>query len=204
MQAITISKIYFLQIKSWFAWFFLYSIFLPVGSIFFIKVVGKSSDPLRLVAGASVLTITIVSINATAYWIMTDRFQKRIQLLMTMPTYRYMYYWGIIIVSVAQSVVNVHALLIILRLFGFSFNYSIWVFVAVLVTSSLLSVIGIFIGKVAKDASHGSLMMNLFGTGAVLICPVFYPLSVLPDSIAIFIQFLPYTLAFKVFYFLYS
>jgi uncharacterized membrane protein YfcA len=109
-QAITISKIYFLQIKSWFSWFFLYSIFFPVGSIFFIKILGNHSDPLRLVAGASVLSISIVSINATAYWIMTDRFQKKIQLLKTLPMNQYIYYAGIIIVSVVQSLVNVNVL----------------------------------------------------------------------------------------------
>jgi hypothetical protein len=204
MQAITISKIYFLQIKSWFSWFFLYSIFFPVGSIFFIRVLGNNSDPLRLVAGASVLSISIVSINATAYWIMTDRFQKRIQLITTMPIHQYIYFSGIIVVSVVQSVINVHVLLAVLKIFGFTFKYSFGVIGAILITSCLFSVFGILIGKGAKDASHGSLLMNLFGTGAVLICPIFYSISVLPEFIGKIVAFFPYTLAYRAFYHLFG
>ena len=199
-HALTISKIYFLQIKSWFLWFFLYSIFFPVGSIFFIKVVGGGADPLRLVAGATVLSISIVSINATAYWIMTDRFQKRVQLMKTMPLHPMIYYSGITIVSVVQSTMNVHVLLAVLKLSHFSFAYSYKTMAAIVLTSCVFSLFGILIGKSAKDTSHGSLLMNLFGTGAVLLCPIFYSIKVLPELLGKIVSFLPYTLAFDVFY----
>lgn len=203
-QIFTISKIYFLQIKDWAVWFFLYTLFFPVGLVFFIKVIGNDTDSIRLVAGATTLSISIVSINSTAYWIMTDRFQHRLELIKSMPLTPYGYYFAIILVSAVQTTINVHVLIGVMRVLGCAVKYSAMVPITIIATTSLFSVFGIFIGNKAKDTSHGSLMMNLFGTGAVLICPIFYPISVLPESIAGFAVFLPHMLAFQAFYFLYS
>lgn len=203
-QIVTVSRIYFLQIRSWFMWFLLYTILFPLGLIFYVSVVGKFIDPVGLVAGGSVFTISVISINATGYWIMTDRFQRQVELLKSMPMSMYVYYLAIVLVAIVQSLVNVHMLIAILKILHFYANYTLWVLPVTVLISGAFCIIGIFIGNFVRDTSHGALMINLFGSGLVLICPLFYPMSILPESIAGIFAVLPHTLAFRVFYFLYN
>lgn len=204
LQIAAVAKIYFLQIKTWSLWFLLYTILFPLGLIFYVSVVGKCADPARLVAGGSVFTISVVSINATGYWIMTDRFQNQLELLKSMPIGTHIYYSAIILVAIVQSLVNVHALIVVLKVLRFDANYTLLILPATALISGLFCIIGILIGNFVKDTSHGSLMVNLFGSGLVFICPIFYPMSLLPESAARVIALLPHMLAFRFFYLLFK
>lgn len=202
-QVAAVSKIYFYQIKSWFLWFMLYTVLFPLGLIFFTRALGGSIGAARLAAGGTIFAISAVSINATGYWVMNDRFLRQFELLKSMPMHMFLYYISISFVAVCQSLVNVHVLIAVLKTFHLYIHYSFWIVPATVIVSVAFSSIGLLLGRYVKDMNHGSLMMNLIGSGLVFICPIFYPASVLPERIADFATYLPHTVAFRMFSMLY-
>ncbi len=204
IDALNVARIYFIQIKNWFLWFFLYTLLFPIGLIFFLRVASNNIDSVRLAAGATVLSISTIAVNATGYWVITDRFQYRIQLIKSLPISFASYYMAIIIVSVSQSLINIYILVFVLKAFDFAIRISPLLSLAVFTTTIFFSLFGIFIGRIVKDTSHGTLMMNLFSTGAVLMCPIFYPIEALPLGIARIAALMPHTIAFRVFCCLYN
>lgn len=160
-------------------------------------------EPARLAAGATVLSISSIGINATGYWVMMDRFEKRIQIINSLAVHKFSYYLGIVFVSVMQSLINVFILIAILNVFSIHAKMSLALAPAIVATSMLFAVVGITVGKYVKDTSHGSLMMNLLSTGAVFVCPIYYPVNILPAGVATIASLMPHTLIFKFFFNLY-
>lgn len=197
INAFTISKIYFLQIKSWSLWFFLHTLFIPIGLVLFVRAAGSDMDSSRLAAGATVLVISSISINATGYWIMMDRFENRMPIIDTLSIHPFSYYLGVMIVSVSQCLINVLFLVLVLNFFSIRTNISIFLPFVTIVSSFVFSLLGISIGKYVKDTNHGSIMMNLLSTGAVLATPIFYSANLLPQGIAISASLTPHMIMFN-------
>jgi ABC-type polysaccharide/polyol phosphate export permease len=198
-----VSRIYFLQLKSWLPWFILQTVLFPIGLIFFVKAIGRDIEMERLLAGALVLTISTTTVNSTGFWIVTDRIQKHHELMISLPINKASYYTGIMFVAVVQSFINTHVLM---AFFAFTnkFNYSIAVLITLIISSLIFAAIGMFIGLKAKNTNHATLMLNICGTGLSLMCPIFYPEAALPHIISNVSAIIPHTQLFNILYSLFS
>lgn len=198
-----VSKIYFYHLKSWLPWFMLQTVLFPMGLIFFVKAVGHDVEMQRLLAGALVLTISTTTVNSTGFWIVTDRLQKHYELMISLPINKASYFSGIMFVAVVQACINTH---ILLALFSFTskFHYSISVLLAVVTSSLIFSMMGMVIGLIAKNTNQAALMLNIFGTGLSLMCPIFYPETALPKALSGISILMPHSQLFKILYSLIS
>ena len=131
---------------------------------------------------------------------MTDRFERKRDLLMSLPIARYEYYAAIILTAAIQALIVFHILILAIHIFFTNLRYSL--FAIPIITGITLSfgLIGLIIGHTAKDTNHGGFLMNLCGAGVVFICPVFYPATALPYNLAHIAAFIPHTFFFRVIY----
>ena len=199
-RILTLSRIYFLQMWQWRLWLALHTLLFPVGILFFLRVTGSGSDPQRLAAGAGLLSLATISINTTTYWIMTDRFERKRDLLMSLPIARYEYYAAIVLTATVQALIVFHILILAIHIFFARVHYSLSVIPVITGIAFSFGIIGLMIGHAAKDSNHGGFLMNLCGAGIVFICPVFYPASALPHNLAHVAAFIPHTFFFRVIY----
>jgi ABC-type multidrug transport system permease subunit len=110
----------------------------------------------------------------------TDRFQGRLKLLITMPMSRGAYVFGMMAYVSVQTVITVTLLLTIGWLVGVNFSLS-WSF-APLLAVLILTMAGVtlFIASYAPSAEAGSIMGNVFGILLVMISPVFFTIDRAP------------------------
>lgn len=195
-QLAALSRIYLLHIRTWLLWFALQTILFPMGLVFFIRATGSPLSNERFLAGAIVMTLSSTTINSIGFWLMSDRLEKHFELICAMPVRRSLYYLAIVLVSNLQALINVHILFILFRVL-FGIHYTWLNFVVVVFAAMLLSLIGVAIGIKARNTNEGALLINLFGTGMTLICPIFYPAAALPGWVAGIASLIPHTLIFR-------
>lgn len=196
-HTVALSKIYFLHIKTWVHFFVLQTVLFPLGMVLFIKAVGSPLSYDRLVCASLVMTISMTTINSAGFWVMADRFQNNYDLILSLPLSTRSYFASIITVSVVHAFLNAHILLLAFAVIA-GVRYSIAIGLIVLASSAVFSWIGVFLGMRARNTNQGALLLNLFGTGFVLMSPVFYPVTALPPALARIATLLPHAVLFEV------
>ena len=168
-------------VRGWY-WYLMGALVFPVTMFYWSRALA-TDDPeavRRIMTGAVVFGITLMTSNMTAQQLIQDRFQGRLQLMITMPMSKAAYALGVIVFSVAIASFTVALLMAFALIAGVDFVLGWSFFVIVAPTIFSLAGLTLFIASYAPSAEVGSLMANLLGIVFVMISPVFFPIERAP------------------------
>lgn len=173
----------------------------PLATLFFARfMTPEGFEPSqRLIAGAVVFGLGISTVNGVAQMIALDRFEFHQRLIVAMPVHQVSYGAGMVLVGSLQGLVQAAILLPLAPLFGIDIQLSAWLIPLALLTAVSMTGVGLMVGTWAPSQQSGNLTANVAGILVVLISPVFYPISRLPEWLQVPARLSPYTHAGEAF-----
>jgi ABC-2 type transport system permease protein len=177
---------------------FIFGMFLlPLPMLFFARFIipeGIAVGP-RLLVGAMVFTTGLNAVNMLANGLISDRFTYRLALIRARPIHPFAYAAAMMLTSAGQAVVNASALLIFAPIFGIDIDFSLWFFPVIMLTAVSLTGIALIIGTWSPSWELGNRIASIAGIFIVLMSPIYFPISRLPDWLQVPAHFSPYTYA---------
>jgi ABC-2 type transport system permease protein len=149
----------------------------------------------RLIAGAIVFSVGLNTVRDLAQILNMDRFTYRLTLIRGCPIHPFSYAAGMILAAVVHSVVNSGVVLLCAPLFGIGVQLSLWFLPVVVLTAVSLAGIALVIGTWAPSWEVGNTMAQVAGVFIVLLSPIYFPVSRLPDWLQALAHLSPYTYA---------
>ena len=177
---------------------YLFSVIIaPMGFLLFAKAMTPPGFDIgvRLVTGSLVFGLGLMSVNLLAQFILAERFNNEMKLIVASPVHPLSYVGGIVVYSIAQSLVTAAVMLSFAPLFGIDITLSFWLIPLVLLTAVSMTGIAIVIATWAPTLEAGGILANVTGIFIVMLSPVYYPIERLPEWLRWLARFSPYTRA---------
>ncbi len=167
----------------------------PMGFLLFAKAMTPPGIDIgvRLVTGSLVFGLGLMSVNLLAQFILAERFNNEMKLIVASPVHPLSYVGGIVVYSIAQSLVTAAIMLSFAPLFGIDITLSFWLIPLVLLTAVSMTGIAIVIATWAPTLEAGGILANITGIFIVMLSPVYYPIERLPEWLRWVARFSPYT-----------
>lgn len=189
----SVLELKFFMMKRGWPWFLMGALVFPMGTFYWARSLAPE-DPeavRRVMAGAIVFGVTLMTANMLATQMIQDRFQHRLKLLVTMPMSKVSYAVGVIAFASLISGLTVGLLLSLGVVSGVDLELT-WAFFLIIVPAVLsLAGLTLFIGSYAPSAEAGGIMANLLGVVLVMVSPVFFSIERAPLLIRIVGQVSP-------------
>ena len=194
-DAALIMRMEILKIRAWAGPYLLGMVLFPLGTLLLVKVMlpPELDADVRLVAGALVFSLGIVTVNVLAQFILAERFNNEMKLIVTAPVHPLSYASGLVAYSVAQSAVTAVVVLSFAPLFDIDVHLSFWLVPLLLLTAVSMTGIAIVVATWAPSMETGNVMANTVGILVVLLSPVYYPIERLPEWLRWLARLSPYT-----------
>lgn len=184
-----------LKIRASPAAFFLSIVIAPLGFLLFAKAMVPPGFDIgvRLVTGSLVFGLGLMSVNLLAQFILAERFNDEMKLVVASPVHPLSYMGGVTAYSVAQSLVTASVMLSFAPIFGIHIHLSFWLVPLILLTALSMTGIAIVIGTWSSTMEAGNMLANTFGIIVVMLSPVYYPIERLPEWLEWVARLSPYT-----------
>jgi ABC-2 type transport system permease protein len=187
LQALRSSRPLFLTLFS--------SVALPIPMLFFARYLASNSTQLgpRLVAGSIVFSVGINIVGSLGQQLSQDRFSYRLKLIRACPIHPASYVSGILLTGTGRALLNACLILAFAPALGLDFHFSLWFFPIVALTAVSLAGIGLIIATWSPNWEVASTLSGVSGTFVVLMSPIYFPVSRLPEWLQPIAQLSPYT-----------
>ena len=184
-DAATILELRLFAMKQAIHWHLLGSLVFPMSTFFFARGL-SNSDPeslRRIMVGALVFGLTLQAVNAVSMNMISDRFQGRLNLIVTMPVSKFSYATGMIAYTFVQALMTLVILLLVATLIDIDFKitWSLLTILAMLITA--MSGMGIFMSSFAPSEEVGGVITSMFSIVMVMISPVFFSMDQAPIAL---------------------
>ena len=182
LDAIAVLEMRLLAIKREWHWYLMGALVFPMSMFYWSRALG-SDDPeaiRRLMIGAIIMGVSIQTVNGVGQAMISDRFQGKLKLMITMPISKVSYALGMMAWVGIQTVVIVALLLTVGRIVGVDYTLT-WAFFP-LILAMVLTMAGatLFIASYAPTLEIGGIMTSMFGIVLVMISPVFFTMDQAP------------------------
>jgi ABC-2 type transport system permease protein len=176
------------------SWFIFVVIF-PLAMLFFARGVQPEGSPLdnRLIAGAMVFSLGISTVNSLAQNLLTERFNHQLQMLIVSPVHRLSYALGALGFGALRGATGALVVVLAAPLLGFDIEATFWLLPIALLTAASMAGLSLVIGTWSPDFTSGNVMAQVVGILVVMLSPVYFSLSRLPDWLQWPARFSPYT-----------
>lgn len=167
----------------------------PMGFLLFAKAMTPPGIDIgvRLVTGSLVFGLGLMSVNLLAQYILAERFNNEMKLIVGSPVHPLSYVGGIVVYSLGQSLVTAAIILSFAPLFGIDITLSFWLVPIVLLTAVSMTGTAIVIATWSPSLEVGGILANITGIFIVMLSPVYYPIERLPEWLRWVARFSPYT-----------
>jgi ABC-type multidrug transport system permease subunit len=167
----------------------------PMGFLLFAKALTPPGVDIgvRLVTGSLVFGLGMMSVNLVAQFVLAERFNNELKLIVASPVHPLSYVGGVLVYSVAQALVTAAVILSFAPLFGIHITLSFWLLPLVLLTAVSMTGIAMVIATWAPSMEVGGMLANTFGILIVILSPVYYPIERLPEWLRWLARASPYT-----------
>ncbi|MGE0685376.1 MAG: ABC transporter permease [Dehalococcoidia bacterium] len=175
--------------------YFVFVVVFPLAMLAFARGVqpeGSSLDN-RLIAGSMVFSLGISTVNSLAQTLLMERFNHQLQMLVVSPVHRLSYALGALGFGALRGTGGVLIVLLAAPLLGFDVQLSPWLLPIALLTAASMAGLSLVIGTWSPDFTTGNLMAQVVGILIVMLSPVYFSLSRLPDWLQWPARFSPYT-----------
>jgi ABC-2 type transport system permease protein len=174
-------------------WMIAFSL-IPLGMLFFTRyLVPEENVGPRLIAGTIVFSLGFGTVANLAQGIAMARATHTLDLFITSPIHRLSYAAGMIMFWSLLALANATVVLIASPLAGIEIDLSPWLAVIALLTALSLTGVSVVIGTWSPDVQRANLIGNVVGYILVLVSPIYFPASRLPQSLELLSHFSPYT-----------
>jgi ABC-2 type transport system permease protein len=175
--------------------YFTFVVIFPLAMLFFARGVQPEGAGLdtRLITGSMVFSLGISTVNSLAQTLLTERFEHHLQMLVVSPVHRISYALGALGFGALRGTAGVLVVLLAAPAFGFDVQLSIWLLPIALLTAISMAGLSLVIGTWSPDFATGNLMAQVIGILVVMLSPVYFSLSRLPDWLQLPAQLSPYT-----------
>lgn len=194
-DAALIVQLQALKVRSWPAGYVLSIVIGPLGFLLFAKALTPPGIDVgvRLVAGSLVFGLGLMTVNNLAQFILFERFNNEMKLVIVSPIHPLSYAAGIVTYSVLQSMATAAIILSFAPIFGIDITLSFWLVPLILLTAISMTGMGIVIGTWAPSMELGGMLANTFGILVVILSPVYYPIDRLSGWLRWLARLSPYT-----------
>jgi ABC-2 type transport system permease protein len=124
-----------------------------------------------------------------------DRFSYRLKLIRACPVHQYAYATGMLVAGVGRALVNALLVLAFAPLLGIHVHFDLWFVPVVILAAVSLAGLGLIIATWSPNQETANAISNVAGVFVVLMSPVYYPVSRLPDWLEPIARLSPYTYA---------
>jgi ABC-type multidrug transport system permease subunit len=196
-DAALIARVYLLMMqREWYIYVLLMALF-PLAILVFARYLTPEGiqPSQRLIAGSIVFGLGISTVNGMTQMITNDRFMFRQKLFVAAPVHHLSYAAGLVFFGSIQGITNAAIILLFAPLFGITVHLSLWLVPIGLLTALSLTGVALVLGTWAPSAQSGNLLANTVGILVVMLSPIYYPLSRLPEWLQIPARLSPYTYA---------
>lgn len=169
------------MIRAWY-WYLINALVFP-GIMFYWSRTFANDDPeaiRRMLTGAVVFGLSLMTANSLASQMIQDRFQHRLKLFITMPMSRAAYAGGVMCFASVLSAVTVALLLALAYVANVDISLT-WAFLPIVVPAVLsLAGLTIFIASYAPTAEVGQIMAAMLGIVLTMVSPVYFSMEQAP------------------------
>jgi ABC-type multidrug transport system permease subunit len=149
----------------------------------------------RLIAGSMVFSLGISTVNALAQTLLMERFNHQLQMLVVSPVHRVSYALGALGFGALRGTAGALAVLMAAPFLGFDIHVSLWLVPVALLTAVSMAGMSLVIGTWSRDLMSGNLLAQVAGILIVMLSPVYFSISRLPDWLQWPARLSPYTYA---------
>lgn len=177
--------------------FLLPVLLLPLPMLFLARYLAPEGSDIgpRLLAGSLVFSLGLSTVNDLTASLNADRFTYRLTLIRSYPVYRLSYAAGMLLAGTARAVLGAGLLLLLAPVFGIEIRLSVWLLPVAVLTALSLSGLALVISTRAPNWQVGNTLGNVAGICVVLLSPIYFPVSRLPDWLQPVARLSPYTYA---------
>jgi ABC-2 type transport system permease protein len=147
----------------------------------------------RLIAGSIVFAVGLNAVNNTGQTLVFWRFSNRLKLLIASPMHQASFVGGFLIVPVLHGLFVSSVLLLLAPLFGIEIHISAWFWPVAALTAFSMVGLALLIGTWSPSQTVGNQLSQISGVLVVLVSPIYYPISRLPDWLEPIANLSPYT-----------
>ena len=181
-DAATILEMRVLAVRREWHWYLMGALVFPLSMFYWSRAMGTGDPEVvrRLMIGAVIMGVSVQTVSGVGQSMISNRFQGKLKLLITMPISRISYALGEMAWVGLQTVFIVTLLLSIARFLGVDYTLA-WSFFP-LVLAMVLTMAGmtLFIASYAPSMEVGNIMTHLAGILLVMISPVFFTMERAP------------------------
>lgn len=194
-DAALIVQLQALKVRAWPAGYFLSIVIGPLGFLLFAKALTPPGFDVgvRLVTGSMVFGLGLMTVNNLAQFILFERFNNEMKLVVVSPVHPLSYAAGVLTYSVLQSLATAAVILSFAPIFGIDITLSFWLVPLLLLTAVSMTGMGVVIGTWAPSAELGNMLANTFGILVIILSPVYYPIDRLSEWLQWLARLSPYT-----------
>ncbi|OGO50785.1 MAG: hypothetical protein A2148_03650 [Chloroflexi bacterium RBG_16_68_14] len=170
-------------------------VFFPLGMLLFAKAMTPPGFDVgvRLVTGSLVFGLGLATVNLLAQFILFERFNNEMKLVVASPVHPLSYAGGVLVYSVGQALVTSAVILSFAPLFDIDITLSFWLLPLLLLTALSMTGIAVVIATWAPSMEAGNMMANTLGILIVILSPIYYPIERLSEWLQWVARFSPYT-----------
>ena len=170
-------------------------VFFPLGMLLFAKAMTPPGFDVgvRLVTGSLVFGLGLATVNLLAQFILFERFNNEMKLVVASPVHPLSYAGGVLVYSVGQALVTSAVILSFAPLFDIDITLSFWLLPLLLLTALSMPGIAVVIATWAPSMEAGNMMANTLGILIVILSPIYYPIERLSEWLQWVARFSPYT-----------
>jgi len=200
-DAALITWIQALKVRAWPAGYLLSVVLMPLGTLLFAKALTPPGFEVgvRLITGSMVFGLGLMTVNLMAQFILSERFNNEMKLIVISPVHPLSYAGGLLAYSLVQSLVTVAVILTFAPLFSIDIHLSFWLVPLTLLTAVSMTGIAVVIATWSPSLEMGGILANTFGILIVILSPVYYPIERLSEWLRWVARLSPYTHAGEAF-----
>ncbi len=167
----------------------------PLAMLFFARYLTPPGIPVgpRLVAGSMVFSLGLSTVNELSQTLIFERFMYQLKLIVVSPVHRFSYAAGIVSFGALRGAISALMLLVLAPIFGIHLELSPWLVPIALLTALSMTGLALVVGTWAPSQQMGNLLANTAGILIVMLSPIYFPLSRLPDWLQWPARLSPYT-----------
>jgi ABC-type multidrug transport system permease subunit len=140
-----------------------------------------------------VFSLGISTVNSLAQTLLTERFNHQLQMLVVAPVHRISYALGAIGFGALRGTAGSLIVLLAAPFLGFDIQATVWLLPIALLTAVSMAGMSLVIGTWSRDLMSGNLLAQVAGILVVMLSPVYFSLSRLPDWLQWPARLSPYT-----------
>jgi ABC-type multidrug transport system permease subunit len=175
--------------------YFIFVVVFPLAMLAFARGVQPAGTALdnRLIAGSMIFSLGISTVNSLAQTLLMERFQHQLQMLVVAPVHRASYALGSIGFGALRGLAGVLIVLLAAPFLGFDIQISVWLLPIAALTAISMAGLSLVIGTWSPTYTTGNVLAEVSGVLVVMLSPVYFSLSRLPDWLQWPARFSPYT-----------